>query len=124
MNPQNTASKVLDKVSMGYQDACWSVEGSGNGKGYRQVQWDGRLRYAHRVTYEILRGPIPAGLTLDHLCRNRGCCNPWHTEPVPNRVNVLRGQGHTARNARRTHCTHGHPFDEANTRHGRNGWRV
>lgn len=57
--------------------------------------------YAHRFAYELLVGPIPPGLTLDHLCRNRGCVNPDHLQPVTQRVNVLRGDAPAARTAER-----------------------
>jgi hypothetical protein len=64
---------------------------------------------------ELFVGPIPEGLVIDHLCRNRGCINPTHMEPVTNAENVLRGEGPTAVNARKTHCKRGHPFDDVNT---------
>jgi hypothetical protein len=83
---------------------------------------------AHRYAYQLLIGPIPEGLTLDHLCRVRNCVNPAHLEPVTRGENVLRGVGFAGVNARKTHCIHGHPFDEENTylRRGRDGeprWR-
>ncbi|WP_414654556.1 HNH endonuclease signature motif containing protein [Intrasporangium sp.] len=56
-------------------------------------------------------GPIPEGLVLDHLCRNRACCNPAHLEPVTIRENILRGEP-----ANRTHCPHGHAYTPENTR--------
>lgn len=70
----------------------------------------------HRVAYELANGLIPAGLVIDHLCRNRLCCNPEHLEAVTPRVNNLRGVGAAAQQARKTHCNRGHPFDSENTR--------
>lgn len=69
-----------------------------------------RGRNAHRAVYRAAVGPIPEGLDLDHLCRNRGCVNPAHLEPVTHRVNLLRGETIVAANAAKTHCRHGHPL--------------
>lgn len=63
---------------------------------------------AHRASYELYVGPIPAGLVLDHLCRNRGCVNPDHLEAVTQRTNVLRGEHPWAVTARRGTCVRGH----------------
>lgn len=70
---------------------------------------------AHRFAYERAFGPIPPEMTLDHLCRNPSCVTPLHLEAVPIRVNVLRGDGCTARNAKKEYCKRGHPFDQINT---------
>lgn len=70
---------------------------------------------AHRVSYEVQHGPIPTGLQLDHLCRNRRCVNPDHLEPVTSRDNTLRGAGVAALNAVKTHCWRGHEFTAENT---------
>lgn len=77
----------------------------------------GRVGYkmAHRIVYEQEVGAIPDGLQIDHLCRNRWCVNVEHLEPVTIAENVLRGEGITAINARKTHCIHGHEFTEKNT---------
>lgn len=83
---------------------------SANGNGYFRVKQAGRRRYAHRVAYEVVHGPISAGLVIDHLCRNRWCCNPDHLEPVTNSTNILRGTGASARNAAKTHCPAGHEY--------------
>lgn len=104
---------------------CWIWTGSINANGYGQTGGSKTQllsRLAHRVAYVLLAGPIPEGLTLDHLCRKRSCVNPAHLDPVPNRVNVLRGESLSAQNARKTHCINGHLFDEENTR-TKNGTR-
>ncbi len=92
---------------------CWLWHGA-RSKGYGQFSVNGKLIRAHRLAYEDTVGPIPAGLTLDHLCRVHACVNPTHLEPVDNRTNVLRGVGPSALNARQTHCQYGHRFTESN----------
>lgn len=96
--------------------ACWLWTGAKTWNGYGLFGVGGLVQLAHRVVYELLEGPIPKGLTLDHRCRVSPCTNPAHLEPVTMRQNILRGSGITAREARQTHCKHGHPFDEVNTR--------
>lgn len=85
---------------------------------------DRRQVMVHRLTYELLVGPIPEGLDLDHLCRVRRCVNPFHLEPVTRRENLLRGEGLTASKAAQTHCIHGHAFTPRNTRIRKNGTRT
>jgi hypothetical protein len=96
-------------------DSCW-LWTAAKSKGYGAFKVAGRQEEAHRYSYELLVGPIPTGLTIDHLCRNPACVNPAHLEPVTNRENVLRGISPWAKNAAKTHCPQGHPYDEENTR--------
>lgn len=79
---------------------CWEWQGNVDSHGYGQTLYLGRRIGAHRFAYLLLVGEIPAGLVLDHRCRNRLCVNPDHLEPTTNRENVLRGEGITARKAR------------------------
>ena len=94
---------------------CWEWTHSLNRYGYGLVHAYGKRMLAHRFAYELLVEPIPDGLQIDHLCRNRACCNPTHLEPVTAQVNQLRGNGMGARHAAQTHCLRGHEFNEENT---------
>lgn len=79
------------------QSECWEwlgrVDRHGYGSYRRNISRQTVHWLAHRVTYELLVGPIPDGLVIDHLCRNRACVNPSHMEPVTGRVNTQRGVG-------------------------------
>jgi hypothetical protein len=107
--------RFWSKVSQTGESDCWEWEGTRNPKGYGRLAVGRTSVPAHRYAYELLIGPFPPGLVSDHLCRNRGCVNPSHIEPVTNRENILRGRTLPAENIKRTHCKRGHPFDEANT---------
>ena len=101
--------------------ACWLWKTLRSPSSYASVGI-GRRRQgaipAHRMTYQLLRGAIPDGLVLDHLCRTPPCVNPWHLEPVTLRENFRRGEHNGGRAQKmRTHCPKGHPYDEANTYH-------
>jgi hypothetical protein len=112
MTPTEFLAKLAD---YGDADRCWIWTGA-LVKGYPYVTIGKRKRRAHRVTYEMLVGPIPDGLTLDHLCRRTSCINPRHLEPVTSKVNILRSEGPGAHNAAKTHCPQGHPYSRENTR--------
>ena len=94
---------------------CWGHTNKVQATGYLQATVNGRHGWAHRLMYEALVGPIPAGLCIDHLCRNRSCLNPSHMEPVTIGENNRRGMSPFAVNRRRTKCVNGHVFDAANT---------
>ncbi len=102
---------------------CWLWLRTKHPKGYGHFRYKGHVRRAHNVAWELLRGPINDGLTYDHLCGVTSCVNPWHGERVDGPTNTLRGDGPTARNARKTHCVHGHPFSPENTYSQGNGNR-
>jgi hypothetical protein len=99
------------------EDECWLWLGQLHHEGYAHLSVGGCQVPAHRFSYELHHGtPIPPGLQIDHLCRNRGCVNPRHLEPVTSRTNVLRGISPPAKNVIKTHCPQGHAYDESNTR--------
>jgi hypothetical protein len=112
--------RFWSKVEPEPVNGCWiwvAAMTSGYGSIGIGSRTDGsrRRELAHRLSYKQLIGPVPEGLELDHLCRNRACVNPAHLEAVTHRENVLRGASLNAFNAKKTHCKHGHPFSPENT---------
>jgi len=96
------AARFWAKVERLTSDECWAWNGCRDRAGYGKMR-EGR---AHRISYELNVGPIPAGLTIDHLCGNKWCVNPAHLEAVTAGENVRRWH------AKRTHCNQGHPWSE------------
>lgn len=106
------AERVMRYIAVDVETRCWNWLGHVASNGYGRVCPTGkRTLYAHRYSYEAFVGPIPAGMQLDHLCRNKRCVNPAHLEAVTPLVNTQRSEG----NGRKTHCPQGHAYSE----HGR-----
>lgn len=93
---------------------CWMWTGTVTGR-YGQVMYRAKKWSAHRLAYTLTIGPIPPGMTLDHLCKVKTCVNPAHLEVVTRGENTLRGPGPSHDNALKTACKNGHPFNETNT---------
>lgn len=122
---QRLVAKFVPEPNSG----CWLWTASCDSKGYGKIYVNGKLVGAHRVAYELFVGPIPDGLHIDHLCRVRCCVNPSHMEPVTHAENIRRGDSGKAtalQQRAKTHCPHGHEYNEENThiRKNRNGARV
>ena len=116
--PKCTAlDRFRSKYVVDEATGCWVWTGARNPKGYGRFRVDDKLASAHRFAYEQFVGRIPDGLVLDHLCRNRGCCNPEHLRACTNRENIFApgSESPTAVHAAKTHCPDGHPYDAANT---------
>lgn len=107
--------RVMARVDLADPEDCWRWVGRQSANGYGQLWDEGKTVLAHRATYELLVGPIPEGLQLDHLCRVRDCVNPDHLEPVTSRENTTRGFGACGVNARKAECANGHPYTPKNT---------
>lgn len=106
-------------------EGCWPWLGTITHEGYGVVEFEGRQWKAHRLAYIGAGHDLADDLTIDHICHtvsadchladlcpHRRCVNPAHLEPVPAEVNVGRG---TRRRPLKTHCKHGHLYDEKNT---------
>jgi hypothetical protein len=116
--PRPESERFWEKVEK--SDGCWlwTAQIGSNGYGRFSSRSDGP-RLAHRVAYELVIGEIPAGLVIDHLCRNRACVNPHHMEPVTIGENVRRGEP-----AVKTHCKQGHERNDTNSYVNAKGHRI
>lgn len=118
--PRRLRVRIVSQQTTG----CWLWVGRLYPNGYAQT-WSGsrsdgsrKNAYGHRLVYQLLRGEIPAGLDLDHLCRVRSCVNPDHLDPVTRSENIRRGEGPRKLgllNGSKTRCARGHEFTLENT---------
>lgn len=124
-----TSEKIEFYVVRVPESTCWYWNGSihpvtGYGKISIGYGAGGHKTYlAHRISYEHHKGPIPKGLHVDHLCREKSCINPAHLEPVTPSENSLRGLNSRLR-VPTTHCPHGHAYTPENTRFSVKGHRL
>lgn len=106
-------------------DTCWLWSAARDKKtGYGRFKLNGKSRMAYDVAYELVKGSVPVGLELDHLCRNPPCVNPDHLEPVTRRVNALRGISPAIQIYLTGKCSRGHVMEGYNIKPRKNGERV
>lgn len=118
MLPSTVPARMASKIQRDPETGCWRWTGARDSRGYGNVRVGRGVRKAHRIIYELVRGPIDSTLDCDHLCRQRSCVRPSHIEPVPHKVNVRRGAARTvpaARQRAKTHCPRGHAYNWENT---------
>ena len=112
-----TKRNTLDGLLANFEgvDDCWVLPLTPNHDGYIRLTLNGRKVMSHRATLLAVGIQVPLGMEVDHLCRNRACCNPAHLEIVTHRENMQRGTGMDRIHAVKTHCFRGHEFDLVNT---------
>jgi hypothetical protein len=119
MPPQGVLPAALEaKIRSNGITGCWEWLGARDSRGYGNVRVGRRVRKAHRLLYELLRGPLPDGCDCDHLCRVPWCVRPDHLDPVPHLENVQRGDAMWkpgARQRAKRRCPKGHPYSRTNT---------
>ena len=118
--------RMLPLVNKGAPDGCWQWTGQTDRGGYGKYVWQPDTYITHRIAYQALVGDIPEHLEIDHLCRNRACCNPEHLEPVAHLENVRRGVNAWESGSRvlADVCKNGHERTEGNTYRRADGARV
>ena len=112
----NSPKYVIKRFNSLYKikpNMCWEWIGSTRG-GYSQFWFMGINILGHKFSYEFFNGHIPKGMTVDHICRNKLCVNPFHLDLVTRRENVLRGTNQIMKNATKTHCPNNHEYSGDN----------
>lgn len=121
--PDRVIDSVWVRVDSTAPSACWLWQGFCTKNGYGHVHWrDGGVSTStqpHRVTWVSVYGPILGGLTIDHICRVRSCCNPFHLRLLTRSANARSNAQAIA-----THCKRGHVFTEYRRTDGRRSCRV
>ncbi len=108
--------RFFSKIKFNKKTWCWDWIAGTDKDGYGQFWFNKKQRKAYRVSYELFRGSLTDGLTLDHLCKNKKCCNPEHLEQVSIGINLKRASHQiTTINSKKTHCHNGHEFTPENT---------
>lgn len=109
-SPAQLFTTLPERIQTKIQIAdCWLWFGCTTADGYGRLTWNRQVHNAHRVVYELLVGPIPTGLQVDHLCFVKNCVNPAHLQPVTQAENRRRWM------KTHTHCPHGHEYTPQNT---------
>ena len=105
--------KMMNRISIDINTGCWNWSNYIDAGGYGRIMFNNHQESAHRVFYAWKKGKLPRGKSkiipqLDHLCKNRKCCNPDHLELVSFKENILRGNSPSAQHSKQLICKNGH----------------
>ena len=109
-----TIKRLFTKISFDEITGCWNWTGNKNQNGYGRVRYLGNKVFVHRLMFAWITGKSLSkiisrdNLIIDHICNNKACCNPDHLRLTTHKVNMLRGTGPSAQNARKKYCKNGH----------------
>lgn len=109
----NLPEKFLSRIEIN-EMGCWIWKAGKTSCGYGAFYENGKQIASHRYSYTKAKGGIPEKMDIDHLCRNRACCNPEHLEAVTRKANLERGLTLIAGNLLKTHCPRGHEYSKDN----------
>jgi len=115
--------RIANKITQVTESGCWIWTGAVSIGGYGRVRWLKQDTYIHLVTYSLMVGPLNWDMDVDHQCRVRSCCNPYHLEQVTHLENTLNSSSFVATNKAKTHCPKGHPYAGVNLHTHPNGYR-
>ena len=126
---KSVRERLLSKIHFNCATGCWEWTASMSPDGYGLFYYDRSLRTtgAHRISYRLFVGEIPAGKEIDHLCRVRNCVNPSYLEAVTRKVNTNRGDSLSGKRSRQILCKNGHSLSGENllpTKTGRRACRI
>lgn len=121
-NPKGMMERFNSKYTI-QKNGCWDWIGQVYPNGYGSLWVRGKNVFAHRFSYQMFNGAIPEKLTVDHLCKNRKCVNPFHLDLTTRVDNVQRSNNEIANNKAKTHCPYGHEYNLENIYFRKNGHR-
>ena len=113
----------LHRISIN-ENGCWEWQGAKSSEGYGLMTVKGQVEYVHRLAFQLFIQPVGKDRELDHLCRNRKCCNPTHLEAVSSRENSLRGNHPLFTAHRERRCLKGHDLSNPGNIHRRKDGRA
>lgn len=108
--------RISRKLTVDPITGCWIHSVSPGNDGYARIHLKDGCAPIHRIVFQSCNGPIPDGMEIDHLCRNRACVRPDHLQLVTHRENVRRGVSRIAKQMARSRCLRGHEFSKVTSR--------